>query len=287
MANTQFQPVDVPRRSLGDVLGSYRRGAGEGFRSHYTPSGIRENYANNGAFRGSMTTAQDLTGGLGRLFHNLLSGGSNRNRIDRLDGVNSVGLDDWNSRAGNDISNTTASDAMNRLLGRGFTPDMFSGAGASSQGGMPGITSPWSGGGNFKPINLDYGQTVATDTSQGGLEGITSPNPYAAPVTSYSAPNPGFGGQRGGSYAGATGLGGVSGGGARDAFAGTSGSSNWGNTFASLGMLASNGETATRKDVGRDRLRHRIRDMLLVNPQDPRALSLRAQFREANRRTDG
>ncbi len=281
MANTQFQPVDVPRRSLGDVLGSYRRGAGEGFRSHYTPSGIRENYANNGAFRGTMTTAQDLTGGLGRLFHNLLSGGSNRNRIDRLEGVNSVGLDDWNSRAGNDISNTTASDAMNRLLGRGFTPDMFSGAGASSQGGMPGITSPWSGGGNFKPINLDYGQTVATDTSQGGLEGITSPNPYTTPATSHSAPNPGFGGQRGGSYAGATGLGGVSGGGARDAFAGTSGSSDWGNTFASLGMLAANGESGDRGDIGDSALRNRIRAMLSVNPQDARALNLREQLRES------
>ena len=279
MANTQFQPVDVPRRSLGDVLGSYRRGAGEGFRSHYTPSGIRENYANNGAFRGSMTTAQDLTGGLGRLLSNLFSGGSNRNRIDRLEGINSAGLDDWNSRAGNDISNTTASDAMSRLLGRGFTPDMFSGVGASSQGGIPGITSPWSSGGNFKPINLDYEQTVAPDTSQGGLEGITSPNPYT-PANYVPPPNT---------------VANMSGNGARDNFAGggqssaRGGSSDWGNTFASLGMLGSSGgshntmggPTAIADNlVGLSRLRNRIRAILSVNPQDAHALNLMEQIRE-------
>ena len=310
MANTQFQPVDVPRRSLGEVLGSYRRGAGEGFRSHYTPSGIRENYANNGAFRGSMTTAQDLTGGLGRLFHNLLSGGSNRNRIDRLDGANSVGLNDWNSRAGNDISNTTASDAMNRLLGRGFTPGMFSGVGASSQGGLRGNSPSYMGFGSGTGAFPYHGNAAATsggdiynsalapsqqfvdnrehsNTAQ-GMEGITSPNTRglsanAAALASYGPgyiylyikpPNNAAN---------------ISGGGARDNFAGggqssaRGGSSDWSNTFASLGMLGSQGgglDPQSNRNVGHDRLRKTLRNRLKENPNDQKALAWLAQMHE-------
>ena len=154
-----------------------------------------------------------------------------------------------------------------------------SGTGAFPYHGTPSAYSGESAYNSALSPSQQFVDNREHSNTSGGMEGITSPNPYTTPATSHSALNPGFGGQRGGSYAGATGLGGVSGGGARDAFAGTSGSSDWGNTFASLGMQGSNGESGDRGDIGDSALRNRIRAMLSVNPQDARALNLREQLR--------
>ena len=87
------------------------------------------------------------------------------------------------------------------------------------------------------------------------------------------------------------GLSSISGGGARDAFAGTSGSSDWGATFASLGMQGSSGgsrnsmagPTAIADSLaGQSALRNRLREQLRQNPDDQSALALREQMR-ANR----
>ena len=45
-------------------------------------------------------------------------------------------------------------------------------------------------------------------------------------------------------------MGSVSSGGARDAFSGTSGSSDWNNSLTSIGMLGSNGAAGDRSDIG-------------------------------------
>lgn len=119
-------------------------------------------------------------------------------------------------------------------------------------------------------IDLNYGQNPDIVLNQdGGLPGITGPNIYS--VTP-SAP---------------TGLDAMSGGGARDAFAGTSGSSDWGNTFASLGMQGSSGgshnsmagPTAIADSLaGQSALRNRLREQLRQNPNDQSALALREQM---------
>ena len=119
-------------------------------------------------------------------------------------------------------------------------------------------------------IDMDYGQNPDIVLNQdGGLPGITGPNIYSGTP---SAP---------------TGLDAMSGGGARDAFAGTSGSSDWGNTFASLGMLGSSGgshnsmggPTAIADNLaGHSALRNRLRERLRQNPNDQSALALREQM---------
>ena len=123
-------------------------------------------------------------------------------------------------------------------------------------------------------IDMDYGQNPDIVLNQdGGLPGITGPNIYSGTP---SAP---------------TGLDAMSGGGARDRFAGGHGSSDWGATFASLGMQGSSGgsrnsmagPTAIADSLaGQSALRNRLREQLRQNPDDQSALALREQMR-ANR----
>ena len=168
---------------------------------------------------------------------------------------------------------------------RGNSPSYMgfgSGTGAFPYRGNAAATS----GGNFKPINLDYGQTVAPDTSVEGLPGLTSPNTYApantqglsanaAALANY-VPPPNT-------------VANMSGGGARDNFAGggqssaRGGSSDWSNTFASLGMLGSQGgglDPQSNRNVGHDRLRKTLRNRLKENPNDQKALAWLAQMHE-------
>ena len=162
-----------------------------------------------------------------------------------------------------------------------------------SYGGMSGITSPQRG--NYPtpqgPQQSALASLLGLNNYQGnspgsGLPGITSPNPYSngdnggagqntspaqmlQPIGSAPPPNQ------------------ISGGGARDAFAGTSGSSDWGNTFASLGMQGSSGgshnsmagPTAIADSLaGQSALRNRLREQLRQNPNDQSALALREQM---------
>lgn len=123
-------------------------------------------------------------------------------------------------------------------------------------------------------IDMDYGQNPDIVLNQdGGLPGITGPNIYSGTP---SAP---------------TGLDAMSGGGARDSFAGGQGSSDWGATFASLGMQGSSGgshnsmagPTAIADSLaGQSALRNRLREQLRQDPNDQSALALREQMR-ANR----
>ena len=203
----------------------------------------------------------------------------------------------WNDRAFNQDSSQLLSDTRNNLDRQiwGGTPQMT--ANPISYGGMSGITSPQRGsyptpqGPQQSALASMLGLNNYQGNSPGsGLPGITSPNPYSngdngsagqntSPATMLqpigSAPPPNQ----------------ISGGGARDAFAGTSGSSDWGNTFASLGMQGSSGgshnsmagPTAIADSLqGQSALRNRLREQLRQNPNDQSALALREQMR-ANR----
>ena len=125
-----------------------------------------------------------------------------------------------------------------------------------------------------------------SNTAQ-GMEGITSPNTRglsanAAALASYGPgyiylyikpPNNAAN---------------ISGGGARDHFSGTSGSSNWGNTFESLGMLGSQGgglDPQRNRNVGEQRRREYIASLLKANPNDERALQWRQE--QIDNRTAG
>lgn len=199
----------------------------------------------------------------------------------------------WNDRAFNQDSSQLLSDTRNNLDRQiwGGTPQMT--ANPISYGGMSGITSPQRGsyptpqGPQQSALASMLGLNNYQGNSPGsGLPGITSPNPYSngdngsagqntSPATMLqpigSAPPPNQ----------------ISGGGARDAFAGTSGSSDWGNTFASLGMQGSSGgshnsmagPTAIADSLqGQSALRNRLREQLRQNPNDQSALNLRAQM---------
>lgn len=199
----------------------------------------------------------------------------------------------WNDRAFNQDSSQLLSDTRNNLDRQiwGGTPQMT--ANPISYGGMSGITSPQRGsyptpqGPQQSALASMLGLNNYQGNSPGsGLPGITSPNPYSngdngsagqntspatmlQPIGSVPPPNQ------------------ISGGGARDAFAGTSGSSDWGNTFASLGMQGSSGgshnsmagPTAIADSLqGQSALRNRLREQLRQNPNDQSALNLRAQM---------
>lgn len=199
----------------------------------------------------------------------------------------------WNDRAFNQDSSQLLSDTRNNLDRQiwGGTPQMT--ANPISYGGMSGITSPQRGsyptpqGPQQSALASMLGLNNYQGNSPGsGLPGITSPNPYSngdngsagqntSPATMLqpigSAPPPNQ----------------ISGGGARDAFAGTSGSSDWGNTFASLGMQGSSGgshnsmagPTAIADSLqGRSALRNRLREQLAQDPNNQSALNLRAQM---------
>lgn len=199
----------------------------------------------------------------------------------------------WNDRAFNQDSSQLLSDTRNNLDRQiwGGTPQMT--ANPISYGGMSGITSPQRGsyptpqGPQQSALASMLGLNNYQGNSPGsGLPGITSPNPYSngdnggagqntspaqmlRPIGSAPPPNQ------------------ISGGGARDAFAGTSGSSDWGNTFASLGMQGSSGgshnsmagPTAIADSLaGQSALRNRLREQLRQNPNDQSALALREQM---------
>lgn len=199
----------------------------------------------------------------------------------------------WNDRAFNQDSSQLLSDTRNNLDRQiwGGTPQMT--ANPISYGGMSGITSPQRGsyptpqGPQQSALASMLGLNNYQGNSPGsGLPGITSPNPYSngdnggagqntspaqmlQPIGSAPPPNQ------------------ISGGGARDAFAGTSGSSDWGNTFASLGMQGSSGgshnsmagPTAIADSLaGQSALRNRLREQLRQNPNDQSALALREQM---------
>ena len=190
-------------------------------------------------------------------------------------------------------ANQILSDTRNSLDRQiwGGTQQMI--ANPISYGGMSGITSPQRGAYPTPqgPQQSALASLLGLNNYQGnspgsGLPGITSPNPYSngdnggagqntspaqmlQPIGSAPPPNQ------------------ISGGGARDAFAGTSGSSDWGNTFASLGMQGSSGgshnsmagPTAIADSLaGQSALRNRLREQLRQNPNDQSALALREQM---------
>lgn len=111
--------------------------------------------------------------------------------------------------------------------------------------GMPGITSPNTQQGRQNqrsPLADMLGLPDYANGNNGNLPDSQSPQGSTAgqiptlPPVSVSPPS--------------NTVGNVTAGGARDAFAGTSGSSDWGNTFQTLGMLGSQGGGGDRSDIG-------------------------------------
>lgn len=128
----------------------------------------------------------------------------------------------------------------------------------------------------FNPIDLDFGQQV-DEESPNGYPGITSENTYAPKPLMNTVVAP------------TNTVANISGGGARDAFAGggqssaRGGSSNWGNTFQSLGDLGTQGgglDPQRNQNVGEQRLRQKARAMLEKDPNDARAQDWFARMRE-------
>ena len=201
----------------------------------------------------------------------------------------------WNDRAFNQDSSQLLSDTRNNLDRQiwGGTPQMT--ANPISYGGMSGITSPQRGSYPTPqgPQQSALASLLGLNNYQGnspgsGLPGITSPNPYSngdnggagqntspaqmlQPIGSAPPPNQ------------------ISGGGARDAFAGGGrssaggGSSDWGNTFASLGMLGSQGgglDPQRNRYVGEHRLKKSLHDDLKKDPNNQKAQEWLARLRE-------
>ena len=238
---------------------------------------IARSFARGGMSRiSSRSPIANIAGGVGGLVSNFILGGARQNRFDTHADEIADSRTDWNRRAGDSLMESAGADAMNRMQARGFDPAWF------QDRGMPGITSPRGNDGGFQPIDLDYGQQVAEE-SPNGLPGITSANPYARPLMSTVAPNT---------------VANISGGGARDAFAGggqssaRGGSSNWGNTFQSLGDLGSQGSGTSGlgggfttnpnhlRYVGETRARKQVRAMLDKDPNDAKAQDWFARLRE-------
>lgn len=237
--------------------------------SNRTASDVAQSFWNGGRARiASRNPIANIAGGVGGLFSNFLFGGIRQNSFDRHANEIANSQEDWSRRAGDSLMNSAGADALNRMQGRGFDQSWF------HSEGLPGITSPRGNDGGFQPIDLDYGQQVA-DENTNGFPGITSANPYARPLMSAPAQT--------------NLVANMSGGGARDAFAGggqssaRGGSSNWGNTFQSLGDLGTQGgglDPQRNQNVGEQRLRQRARAMLEKDPNDARAKDWFARMRE-------
>jgi len=172
-------------------------------------------------------------------------------------------------------SGTVTVGDINTGLGDMVRPYINQSTGQVHQNQYPGITGP-----------QETQQSSDTGDVWGGVEmPYLESNTAVSPLwqTNPSPQTPGFGGQRGGSYTNASGLESVSSGGARDAFAGGQGSSDWNNTLTSMGMQGSNGEAGDRGDIGHSRLLSKIREW--NNSGDPaliaRAQSMRNQLRDA------